>query len=310
MALTFSGLLKKIITYPRGFWQRHVVRWTAVRTRVDAVNEKTYAAALSAPEPSRRWQAAAGLARGHQHSADTIAALVAALADPEPIVRWEAAAALAAQDASHVFPTLTAALDAANPLQRAGAAEALGRAGGEAASQVLAKRLADTDPRVRRAVAAALGHIADPTQVTHLLPLLTDPAEDVRRAAAHALGQIGDPASAAPLAAALAQYPQSVLERRSLAAALAHAPHPDAQAVLLQALGDPDPQVRGYAAKALGQIGSEVAHEALTSAKTDRGELLRGTVGDAAARALTLLERRGRRSAATAPQEPAGQDAA
>jgi len=100
---------------------------------------------------------------------------------------------------------------------------------------------------------------------------------------------------------------QPLLVRRALAAALAQAPHPDAQPALLQALADPDPQVRGYAAEALGAVGNEAAHDALAALRSDHAELLKGTVGDVAARALTLLERRGRRSAPTlrTPTEPA-----
>jgi HEAT repeat protein len=59
---------------------------------------------------------------------------------------------------------------------------------------------------------------------------------------------------------------------------------------------DPDPQVRGYAADALGQIGDETASAALAAAASDQGVLLKGTVGDRARRALAALERRGRRS--------------
>jgi HEAT repeat protein len=60
-------------------------------------------------------------------------------------------------------------------------------------------------------------------------------------------------------------------------------------------LTDPDSQVRGYAAAALGHAGDESAYGPLAAAQTDRGRLLRGTVGDEARRALKMLERRGRR---------------
>ena len=76
--------------------------------------------------------------------------------------------------------------------------------------------------------------------------------------------------------------PDQPLPRRSLAAALTGATHPDAQPVLLAALADPDPQVRGYAARALGPVGNEVAYERVAELLSDRSRLLKGTVGDEA----------------------------
>jgi HEAT repeat protein len=176
--------------------------------------------------------------------------------------------------------------------------------GGEAAAQALVAHLADPEPHARAAVTTALGRVGDPTKTSALLPLLTDNDPVVVRAAAHALGRIGDSVAAAPLAQALSRPDQPLLVRRALAAAIAQAPHPDAQPALLQTLSDPDPQVRGYAAEALGHVGSEAAHDALAALRSDRARLLKGTVGDVAARALTMLERRGRRTSPV-PQTPA-----
>ena len=197
---------------------------------------------------------------------------------------------------------LVAALTDPAPQRRAGAAPALGLAGGEAAAQALVKLLGDPVPEVRGAAAWAIGRTRDPSQIAVLLPLLSDADCDVRRAAAGALGRLGDPAAATPLAQALLRPDQPMLVRRAIAAAIVRAPHPDAQPALLQALADPDPQVRGYAAEALGHVGNEAAHDALAAVRTDRSALLKGAVGDQAARALVLLERRGRRAAA-APRQ-------
>ena len=64
--------------------------------------------------------------------------------------------------------------------------------------------------------------------------------------------------------------------------------------------------MRGYAAEALGHVGNEDAHDALAALRSDKALLLKGTVGDVAGRALTLLERRGRRAAPrlSTPTEP------
>lgn len=291
-------------------WQWLVTRWTTVRVRGDKTSEKTYLADLAAAEPRRRWQAASGLGRNPLRSPEAIETLIRALADPEPIVRWHVVEALAAQEVGHVFPVLVAALADPEPLRRAGAAEALGRLGGEAAGQALLNHLADPEPDVRAAVASgigiAVGQAADPAVIAALLPLLSDPHPDVRRAGATALGRIGNPVAAVPLAQALMVPGQPLLVRRALAAALAHVPHPDTQPQLLAALSDPDPQVRGYAARTLGHAGDEHVHAPLAALAADKSRLLRGTVGDRALRALALLERRGRRQAVARPTEKEG----
>ncbi len=98
------------------------------------------------------------------------------------------------------------------------------------------------------------------------------------------------------MAAALIQPGQSVLMRRAAAAALARAPHPETQPTLLAALRDPDPQVRAYAAEALGLVGNEAAWSDLVATAQDNSRLLQGTVGDVARRAVAMLERRGRQA--------------
>ena len=259
----------------------------------------------SAQEPSRRWQAAAGLGRDHQRSPETIAALIAALADPEPIVRWEAAMALAGPRRQSCFPHAECEPGCSRSAPAA-------RARPRRWVWPAAKRLARCWRSIGRcgpARAARSGGGAGPDRRpdlgANLMPLLADEnADDPPRRGA-CLGRIGDPKAAVPLAEALAQSDQPVLVRRALAAALARAAHPDAQPALLEALADPDPQVRGYAAKALGQVGNGAALEALARVKVDRSVLLRGTVGDAAARALTMLERRGRRATSTHAQRRA-----
>lgn len=285
---------------------RHqVATWQAHRKGETGTNEAAALAGLRTTSPSRRWEAAAILARSSQRSPEAIAALVAAMGDAEPFVRWQAAEALAAQEPNRVFGLLTATLADPLPLLRSGAARALGHMGGEASTMMLRAAVSDPEPSVRMAVADALGCCGDPTSLIALVPLLGDPDPDVRRAAAYSLGRIaiGDAATAASLAAALAEPDQPLLVRRALAAALAHAPHPDAQPVLLDALNDADPQVRGYAAKALGQIGDETVYAALASLLADDSRLLRGTVADWARRARTMLERRGRQGFAPGPTE-------
>ena len=260
-----------------------------------AASEAEAIVGLKSVNPHCRWESAAYLGRNAHRSREAIAVLVGALADPEEFVRWQAARALAAQEAAHVFPALTEALNDSEPLRRAGAAEAMGYQGGEAASVTLCKYLADPDARVRVAIASALRDLADPSAADCLLPLLADEDPDVRCAVAGALGRIGSPATAKPMADALAQPGQPLLVRRALAAALVRTAHPEAQPALLAALCDVDPQVRGYAAEALGHVGDETAVAALSATSSDESALLQGSVGSRARQALVMLERRGRR---------------
>jgi HEAT repeat protein len=226
-----------------------------------------------------------------------VAALAETLADPEEFVRWQAADALANQEPGQIFPVLADLLNSADPLQRAGAAAALGQLDTETAAQALTAHLGDPDPTVRRAVVDALGFAGGPEAVQSLIPVLHDRIIDVRWAAATALGRLGGPEAAVALAHALARKGQPLLVRRSSAAALARAPHSDAQPELVAALADPDPQVRAYAARALGAVGDEAARPALAALKADRARVLNGTVGDAAAQALTSMDRRARQTA-------------
>jgi HEAT repeat protein len=306
---SFSERLRRFAKKSEAFGRQQTARWATWRTATTAESEEGCLAALQDESAAERWRAAATLGKYSLRSPEAVAALMDALADPEEFVRWQAAEALARQEAGRVFPALFEALRSHDPNRRAGASHALGLLHDEAATQALLPALDDREPAVRAAVAAALGEIGDPTAIVALIPLLQDDEPDVVRAAARALGRIGGAAASTAaatgaaadasgaLAQALARRDQPLLVRRALAAALAQAPHPDAQPQLLDALHDPDPQVRGYAAQALGQVGSENAHAALQAMKADRGRLIKGTVGQEAGRALTLLERRGRRVA-------------
>lgn len=273
-----------------------IVAW---RERAEGEREEVHVAELAVAEPQRRWHAAAELRRNPLLGQEAVEALVDALADDEEFVAWHASEALAAQEPGHVFAALEAALSGPLPARRAGAAHALGRHGGDAAVAALRKCLDDPEPQVRAAATAALGDVRDPGLAETLLPLIDDPDPEVVRAAARALGHTGNTVAACPMAAALVRPGQDILVRRALAAGLAHIPHPDAQEPLLEALHDPDPQVRAYAAQALGHVGSEQASEPLRALTGDKSRLIKGTVSDEAKRAIELLERRGRRHAAS-----------
>jgi HEAT repeat protein len=282
----------------RRAWRRLTAPVIAWHERTEGESEELYVADLVAPEPIRRWDAAAALRRNPLLGNEAVEALVRALGDDEEFVAWQASEALAAQEPGHVFAPVEAALTDADPARRVGAAQALGKLGGDAAVAALRNQITDPEPQVRAAVASALGQMHDPNLAETLLPLIDDADPEVVRAAARALGHIANTVAACPMAAALVRPGQDVLVRRALAAGLAHIPHPDAQEPLLEALHDPDPQVRAYAATALGHVGNEQAHAPLQDLTNDKSRLIKGTVSDQAKRAVELLERRGRRQAA------------
>ncbi len=259
----------------------------AGRASADPASEVAALAALRSDSPRQRWEAAAVLARNSQRSETAMAALVAALADPEPFVRWQAAEALAGQEAGRVFPVLSAALADADPRRRAGAAEALGRVGGEAACMALCKRVSDPDLQVRVAVARASerlwrsDHRAGPAA----------PCWPTRTRMCVAPRPLPYRAPAPRPRPRRWQRPCKRQANRCSSAAAWRlrfsAPRtPPPSLPCSSALADPDPQVRGYAAQALGQIGDEAAHTALLAVAGDQTALLTGTVGDAVRSAL------------------------
>jgi HEAT repeat protein len=304
----FPADLAEAFNSMREWTQEQLARWmpqiAAPGHELTGTAEQAAIAGLHDREAHRRWEAAAALGRNSQRGAQAISGLLETLSDPEPFVRWQAAEALARQEVGRIFPVLSEAMRDGDPLRRAAAAEALGKLSGEAACIELRKALADPVAAVRVAAAQALGACGDPTSGPALLPLLYDPDPAVVAAVAAALGRIGDASTAVALAETLYDADQPLLVRRAVVAALARAPHPEVQPALLDALNDPDAQVRGYAAQALGQVGNEAAWAALAALGNDESRLLQGTVADVARRAMTLLERRGRQ--APPAQQPSG----
>jgi len=124
----------------------------------------------------------------------------------------------------------------------------------------LAAAVKDADPAVRRSAAWRLGRRgpAAAAAISALDVALRDPEEDVRREAARALGAIGPAARPArpSLLAALRDERASV--RWSTARSLsAIGLGGDAVPALIQALGNDDGYVRGFAAWTLGSMGKE-----------------------------------------------------
>lgn len=159
--------------------------------------------------------------------------------------------------------TLTAALvkllQDPSPDVRRTAALSLGKIGHSAGTQGLAKALSDHDPLVREYSAWALGQIGEEVNTDAALAVVSalgDPHPAVKKSAAKALGHIGVREPMMPLlleGLSVGEAPS----RRAVVEALMHLEGKNAYSALLEALNDPDPQVRQGAIAALGEIGNQ-----------------------------------------------------
>ncbi|MFG3298761.1 HEAT repeat domain-containing protein [Micromonospora chersina] len=197
-------------------------------------------------------------------------------------------------DASLAGPLLDCLADADYGCQ-AWAAGACGRLGIDAAVPLLIDLSAHPDGLAREAACRALGQLGEEAAIVALAARLDDPAEFVRAAAGAALAEIGGPRALASLwrafesksyprmgyvAAALAQFGPLVFDR------------------LVQATRHDDPELRFWAARALGSTGDPRADSILTRlAAEDDGVTRTGAhVRTAARTALRTLHRTERRT--------------
>ncbi|MGB5295966.1 MAG: peptidylprolyl isomerase [Thermoanaerobaculia bacterium] len=162
-------------------------------------------------------------------------------------------------------------------------AEALGRVGDPRGLPTLQELLVDPEAVVRRAAAFGLGLLGDAGGIDPLLRAVTDPDRNTGARAVASLARLEadfqqvivalqelPPEESWPrLLPSLFRYPNHetfstaqrglALERRDLRKqafySLARNPLPEAAPLLRPFLQDPDPWVRGWAARALGQVG-------------------------------------------------------
>ena len=113
------------------------------------------------------------------------------------------------------------------------------------------QRLTDTDPRVRECAVRVAGYFGFDACVPGVFGALDDADEDVRRAAIEQLPFLGHPQARARLASALAE---ETPRNRAAAAHVARiADDASIERPLVEALADPDPWVRYFAACSLGE---------------------------------------------------------
>lgn len=195
--------------------------------------------------------------------------LALALDDKDPEVQYRAAEALGdIGDEKSVSPLITAMTRSEYSGVRWKAAEALSKIGDPAVGSLITL-LQYPDSDVRWQAGIVLGEIGNTDAIEPLIVLMGDEDRYVRSRAAVALGLIGEPA-VFRLVRVLNDGP--VRSRCGAAAALGLAKSPGAVEPLINALADPENEVRVEAAAALAAIGSPATGSLIRFLKYTGGE--------------------------------------
>jgi len=200
-------------------------------------------------------------------SEDAAMATIQALQDENVVIRDQVVFELSFSLDDYSKPLKAAAISALiNSLKdesaevRRSAAFGLGEVG-EFAVPELIEASQDQDPSVRRSAIAALGEIGTEPAVSVIYAALQDEDEDVRTSAARALGDSGIQLAISNLQNEDWQIRRNSIEKISLIGVNAsNLPEPAVQA-LIQALQDPDSNVRTSAASALVTFSSNGGEE-------------------------------------------------
>ena len=204
----------------------------------------------------------------------TVDAALRDVTSGSPRARLAAAQALgdvADSDHARVRPALCAALEDDVAAVRAEAAASLGEVGGDDAeiSAALVKRLDDGDAGVRQAAAIALGTLRAAVGFTPLVQALRQGPADLRFQAAASLVEIDALAAYEPLAAAVGDPDPQVVG--AVALALGATGDPRAPGLVAHLLDHDDAGVRFDAAYALAQVGDRRGAGILAGALVDGG---------------------------------------
>jgi HEAT repeat protein len=180
----------------------------------------------------------------------TDAELRDALADPS--LRAAAATELARRDADDAVAAITDCLRADPPApDRRALVRALDVLADEAAVPGLVERLGDTDPDVRRAAAVALATVGDPSALDPLLTAVRSESDAAtRRAVARAARDV-DPTRALDHFASLVRTDSDPAVRESVVRVLGGTGNVHAEALVVEAVDDPNPDVAREAISAV-----------------------------------------------------------
>ncbi|MDH4347555.1 MAG: M56 family metallopeptidase [Gemmatimonadota bacterium] len=201
-----------------------------------------------------------GAERTRDTTSIAVPPLIAAMKDPDVEVRRAAAQSLANLDDPRAVPAFIEATRDGDAEVRATAAMALGQFEDSRGQPALIALLKDSDKHVRYAALSALHSMPGQVPVDAVLAALNDPDADIRQAAIGlAFNQVTD--------------------REEGTAA-----DPRYVAAFTRLLADQNPEVRGQAASALGEMGLSQAPAALLAASKDKNSEVRMQVASALAR--------------------------
>lgn len=195
-------------------------------------------------------------------------------------VREKIVEALAQIKDANALPGVSAVLKDAAPEVRRAAVHALSEFGDQTAAPALMGLMADEDVEVRRMVAEALGQLENPAAIDALSRMTRDADSEVRANAIESLHRFRDqkllPVFVAALKDSSAHVRQHAADAIGSFENLKTAPR-----ALIDALADPNRDVRKEAAQALGNIGDEAAVPALKKLVGDADAQTRRTAVEA-----------------------------
>lgn len=201
-----------------------------------------------------------GMQRTQDTTSIAVPPLMAALKDSDVEVRRAAARSLANLEDPRAIPAFIEATRDSDAEVRATAAMALGQFEDPRGQPALLALLKDSDKQVRYAVLSALHSMPGQVPVDAVLAALTDPDADIRQAAIMlAYHQVSDREEGTPA-------------------------DPRYVAAFTKLLADQNPEIRGQAASALGEMGLTQAPVPLLAAAKDKDADVRMQVASALAR--------------------------
>jgi len=246
-------------------------------------------------------------ALGQLRPIEAVAPLAERLMDPEPAVQAAAQEALGAFD-----PTAASHALLAYPRREPAVMIAMLRVMRSSPHPdqlpFLVDCLRGDDPEIRRLAVEAIAEQPDLDVVDLLEPALDDPDDEVRRAAVKMIGRRRTARSSEVLLELLARSPslarllvETLVEMDGLAIVprllaiyiahptepylpilveLAHLREPAAEPLVVGLLGDPEPEIRRIAIRAMALFGSTVATRHIIASATDPAWQVRATVAE------------------------------
>ncbi|RMG61082.1 MAG: hypothetical protein D6713_01120 [Deltaproteobacteria bacterium] len=209
---------------------------------------------------------------------EAVPVLVENIGDEE--VRWLVSGALI-NIGEKCIPALMDVLRRGSSREKANALFVIEQLEAGEAVPLIRKLVHDPNPDVRVRAISALGKIAGEENVSFIVDFLGDEDEDLRNAAITVLGEVGE--EALPYLASVFQS-GTTRERVSALKALGRIPSERSYKLLVEGLGDVEPQVRYQACVSLGDLGMGKAVEVLVRLFNDPVGYVREAAVDAVAK--------------------------